>query len=63
MESKDSNPTAQKKSPVVKICCACPDQKKVRDYCFLVNGPADCKKELEKYYVCDYCAFLKQLIN
>jgi hypothetical protein len=52
MQSNTTTELGEKKAPTVKICCACPEQKKLRDYCFLVNGPEKCTKELENYYVC-----------
>ena len=31
------------KKPKLKICCACPDSKKVRDNCIVMKGEEECK--------------------
>jgi cytochrome c oxidase assembly protein subunit 17 len=35
-----------------KICCACPDTKKIRDECVVVNGEEHCKDIIEKHKQC-----------
>uniref|UniRef100_A0A6B2LXE8 Cytochrome c oxidase copper chaperone n=1 Tax=Arcella intermedia TaxID=1963864 RepID=A0A6B2LXE8_9EUKA len=43
-------PVAEK--PKLKICCACPETKKVRDECFLNFGEANCLVQIEAHKTC-----------
>lgn len=38
--------------PKCKACCACPDTKRVRDECVLLNGEENCSKEIEAHKAC-----------
>ncbi|GAB4846422.1 hypothetical protein Ancab_025427 [Ancistrocladus abbreviatus] len=46
--SKPSEPSKPKK----KICCACPDTKKLRDECIVEHGEAACAKWIEAHKQC-----------
>lgn len=35
-----------------KICCSCPDTKKVRDLCVVEKSEANCAKEIAAHKVC-----------
>ncbi len=35
-----------------KICCSCPDTKKLRDECVVVNGESECAKQIEMHKAC-----------
>jgi cytochrome c oxidase assembly protein subunit 17 len=35
-----------------KICCSCPETKKVRDECVVTKGPENCAAEIEAHKVC-----------
>lgn len=35
-----------------KICCACPDTKKARDECIVINGEEACKNLIEAHKQC-----------
>ncbi|KAI9179668.1 Cytochrome c oxidase copper chaperone [Blastocladiella emersonii ATCC 22665] len=37
---------------VYKPCCVCPDTKRERDECVLVNGEENCKEFIEKHRAC-----------
>eukprot|EP00466_Bigelowiella_natans_P020914 jgi/Bigna1/47709/estExt_Genewise1.C_170091 len=50
MPESKSEPASEK--PKLKICCACPDTRKLRDKCHLLKGPEHCKKEIEAHKVC-----------
>ena len=41
-----------KKVPTCKICCACPDTRKVRDECIVENGEEKCAAMIEAHKVC-----------
>ena len=41
------DPILPKKVPTKKICCACPETKKARDACLIVNGEDGCKALIE----------------
>ena len=43
---------APKKTPTCKICCACPDERAVRDRCVILRGPSKCPEEIEAFYRC-----------
>ena len=38
--------------PKKKICCACPDTKKLRDECIVEHGEAACSKWIEAHRLC-----------
>ncbi|XP_057424945.1 cytochrome c oxidase copper chaperone 1-like [Lotus japonicus] len=38
--------------PKKKICCACPDTKKLRDECIVEHGEAACTKWIEAHKQC-----------
>ena len=38
--------------PKKKICCACPDTKKIRDECIVEHGEAACEKWIEAHRKC-----------
>ena len=35
-----------------KICCSCPETKKIRDLCIVENGEEKCKELIEAHKVC-----------
>ena len=35
-----------------KPCCACPDTKRIRDECVILNGEENCGKEIEAHKAC-----------
>lgn len=35
-----------------KICCSCPDTRKVRDECVVLNGEEKCAKYIEAHKKC-----------
>lgn len=47
---KEQQPTETK--PKKKICCACPDTKKLRDECVVEHGESACSKWIEAHRVC-----------
>ncbi|KAG1326567.1 cytochrome c oxidase copper chaperone 1-like [Cocos nucifera] len=38
--------------PKKKICCACPDTKRLRDECIVQHGEATCEKWIEAHKQC-----------
>ena len=38
--------------PKCKACCACPDTKRIRDECVIINGQEQCSKEIEAHLAC-----------
>lgn len=48
--AESSNLASQSKPK--KICCACPDTKKARDECMVLNGEDACKALIEAHKVC-----------
>lgn len=38
--------------PKKRICCACPDTKKARDECIVLNGEDACKQLIEAHKSC-----------
>ncbi|KAI5057526.1 hypothetical protein GOP47_0027541 [Adiantum capillus-veneris] len=44
--------TAQESKPKKKICCACPDTKRLRDECVAEHGPEYCGKWIEAHLRC-----------
>lgn len=49
--SADAGAAAPKK-PTCRICCACPDTRKVRDECIVMHGEEECAKLIEAHKVC-----------
>ncbi|CAL0328885.1 unnamed protein product [Lupinus luteus] len=44
--------TGAESKPKKKICCACPDTKKLRDECIVENGEDACTKWIEAHRQC-----------
>lgn len=49
--SKDAVVVTEAK-PKKKICCACPDTKKLRDECIVEHGQSACTKWIEAHLLC-----------
>lgn len=47
--SKGSEPESK---PKKKICCACPDTKRIRDECIVQHGESACEKWIEAHRKC-----------
>ncbi|RRT44448.1 hypothetical protein B296_00010224 [Ensete ventricosum] len=47
-----AGPTPGETAPKKKICCACPDTKKLRDECVVEHGEAACQKWIEAHLQC-----------
>ncbi|THG19186.1 hypothetical protein TEA_002278 [Camellia sinensis var. sinensis] len=54
--SKDQGPTITASGadmkPKKKMCCACPDTKKLRDECIVEHGEAACSKWIDAHLKC-----------
>ncbi|CAL5423217.1 unnamed protein product [Camellia sinensis] len=54
--SKDQGPTIAASGadmkPKKKMCCACPDTKKLRDECIVEHGEAACSKWIDAHLKC-----------
>ncbi|KAF7072683.1 hypothetical protein CFC21_077780 [Triticum aestivum] len=50
-EKTGQTPTADTK-PKKKICCACPDTKRLRDECIVEHGEDACGKWIEAHRLC-----------
>lgn len=50
-------------APKKKICCACPDTKKLRDECIAQNGEAACDQYIEAHKVCLRAEGFKVVLN
>ncbi|CAF2078701.1 BnaC01g36110D [Brassica napus] len=48
----DSKAAAAETKPKKKICCACPDTKKLRDECIVEHGEPVCAKWIEAHKMC-----------
>ncbi|OIW11537.1 hypothetical protein TanjilG_26903 [Lupinus angustifolius] len=44
--------TGDVSKPKKKICCACPDTKRLRDECIVEHGEAACTKWIEAHRLC-----------
>ncbi|CAH8391240.1 unnamed protein product [Eruca vesicaria subsp. sativa] len=44
--------SAVETKPKKKICCACPDTKKLRDECIVEHGESACAKWIEAHKMC-----------
>lgn len=51
-ESEVCPPSTNPEKPALRICCACPETKKPRDECVMMNGEENCKAEIEAHKVC-----------
>ncbi len=51
MKTAKAAPPKTEKKPK-KICCACPETKKVRDECVVMNGEEACVKFIEAHKLC-----------
>lgn len=50
---QDSKTDSQEEQPKkLKICCACPETKKVRDACIVERGEDQCKELIEAHLQC-----------
>ncbi|WPT12765.1 Cytochrome c oxidase copper chaperone 1 [Picochlorum sp. SENEW3] len=54
MNTSGATDLTQEKKPTKKICCACPETKKVRDECIALHGPdsEECQKLIEAHKAC-----------
>ncbi|GMI65511.1 hypothetical protein HRI_000220400 [Hibiscus trionum] len=50
-ESEKTTPGAEAK-PKKRICCACPETKKLRDECIVEHGEEACAKWIEAHLIC-----------
>ncbi|XP_050220549.1 cytochrome c oxidase copper chaperone 1-like [Mercurialis annua] len=44
--------TTAPEKPKKKICCACPDTKRLRDECIVEHGESACAKWIEAHRLC-----------
>ncbi|XP_054813843.1 cytochrome c oxidase copper chaperone 1-like [Prosopis cineraria] len=44
--------TGAESKPKKKICCACPDSKRLRDECIVEHGESACTKWIEAHRLC-----------
>ncbi|KAI9086464.1 hypothetical protein K1719_031548 [Acacia pycnantha] len=44
--------TDAESKPKKKICCACPDTKRLRDECIVEHGESACAKWIENHRLC-----------
>ena len=54
-ESESTEPCTAASRPVEKklrICCACPDTRKIRDECVMHNGEEQCAVQIEAHKKC-----------
>uniref|UniRef100_A0ACD5XLE7 Uncharacterized protein n=1 Tax=Avena sativa TaxID=4498 RepID=A0ACD5XLE7_AVESA len=51
-EEKAGQAPAPDMKPKKKICCACPDTKKLRDECIVEHGEDACGKWIEAHRIC-----------
>ncbi|KAI3903941.1 hypothetical protein MKW92_047384 [Papaver armeniacum] len=47
-----SAPPSTDTKPKKKICCACPETKKLRDECIVQHGEDACTKWIEAHKIC-----------
>ncbi|KAF2071188.1 hypothetical protein CYY_007490 [Polysphondylium violaceum] len=52
IEASINTPETPVVAPKKKICCACPDTKKIRDECVLTNGEDKCAQLIEAHKQC-----------
>lgn len=51
-ESEAKASADEPKKPTCRICCACPDTRKVRDECVIENGEEMCADKIEAHKAC-----------
>lgn len=51
-DQKSAAPAVPDSKPKKKICCACPDTKKLRDECIVEHGESACEKWIEAHRKC-----------
>lgn len=52
MEHSSNSTIAHDTKPKKRMCCACPDTKRLRDECIVEHGEAACKKWIEAHLQC-----------
>ena len=50
--AQTDKPSAEKKPPKCKACCACPETKRARDECIILNGEENCQPLIEAHKKC-----------
>nr|XP_043629565.1 cytochrome c oxidase copper chaperone 2 [Erigeron canadensis] len=51
-ETQNAVTSSETTKPKKKICCACPDTKKLRDECIVEHGESACSKWIEAHRLC-----------
>ena len=51
-ETNSSGADGEEKKPTCKICCACPDTRKLRDECVVEHGEEQCADKIEAHKIC-----------
>ncbi|KAL9324721.1 hypothetical protein ACSQ67_009578 [Phaseolus vulgaris] len=51
-EGSATTATGAETKPKKKICCACPDTKRLRDECIVEHGESACAKWIEAHRLC-----------
>jgi cytochrome c oxidase assembly protein subunit 17 len=51
-QSTEAAPPAAGKTPTCKICCACPEERRARDECYIFKGAEGCKQQIDAFYKC-----------
>ncbi|KAI4322942.1 hypothetical protein L6164_022589 [Bauhinia variegata] len=51
-QGSDAVAVGTESKPKKKICCACPDTKRLRDECIVEHGEAACAKWIEAHRLC-----------
>ncbi|KAI3388879.1 hypothetical protein SNEBB_004008 [Seison nebaliae] len=51
-ETKPVAPPKKVDEKKCKPCCACPETRKIRDDCIMLNGVENCSKEIEAHRAC-----------
>lgn len=52
VQSQESQCSMPDSKPKKKICCACPETKKLRDECIVEHGEPACEKWIEAHLKC-----------
>ncbi|ERN18777.1 hypothetical protein AMTR_s00067p00068140 [Amborella trichopoda] len=52
LSSVEPKPRAEERTKRKKICCVCPDTKRLRDECIVEHGEAACSKWIEAHLQC-----------
>lgn len=50
--SMNNNVDNAETKPKCKACCACPETKRIRDECVILNGEENCSKQIEAHKAC-----------